>query len=1227
MASDRSREQLIQELTKVRAQLAAEEKRCLELSEEFSLYKKQTERERLVCSAGSKLTYQAEEALRESEAKYRTLFENMSEEVHFWEVVRDKAGQIKTWRLVDVNPPTLKTWGRSTAEEIRGKTTDEIFGPGATDHYMPVVQKIMTEGVPYSFEDYFANLDKYFRFTSVPLGNYFITTGADISDIKKAYEALRESEERWAVTLESIGDAVIASDTKGRVTFMNPVAEKLTGWSLAEAAGKPMKEVFHIINEHTGAVVDDPVRKVLHTGLIVGLANHTVLLRKGGGEIPIDDSGAPIRNGEGRVIGVVLIFRDISERKQAEEALRESEKQFRVLAENLVSAVALINERGEISIVNKAFLRLFDLAEDTDILNVNSRDWGQWQVFDEAGRSLEVDEHPVRKAARTRTPVRDVLVAIQCPSRTDWKWVLISTEPILDAQGNLHRLICTYHDITGRKKAEEALQESEQKYHRLYDSMRDAFVVVGMDGLIQDCNAAFRAMLGYSDEELRRLTYKDLTPAKWHAMEARIVNEQIIPKGTSELYEKEYRRKDGTVFSVELRTHLIRDESGQPAQMSAIVRDITERKIAEEALQQSREDLDRTLGVSQIGWWRLDTRKNALTWSKENHRIFGVPEGTPMSYEFFLSIVHSDDRQYVDTQWQAGLRGEPYDIEHRIIADGRVKWVREKAYLEFDNKGELLGGFGITQDITARKEAQAAVERMRVMLEEGQKIAHVGSWEYLADAQTTVWSDEQCRIYGIDPAAGSPPYDVMLAKHIHPDDSSALREAFSAALRNHAIYEQEHRIVRPDGSVRVLYERALPYFDENGKLVKYMGASLDITERKLADEALHRLNESLERKVRERTADLHAANQMLEERASQLRELAGELTTTEQRERKAIATLLHDGLQQYLVAARMRQSALVDELENHAAKKSAQDVEGLLSESINVSRSLAIELCPPALDGGIMAGLEWLSRFMASKHGLDVELLVETGAPILPENVKVFMFESVRELLLNVVKHSRTLAAKVHLTEDYQRLQVTVSDAGVGFDVTALRRRGSGGGLGLFSIRERIGLVGGSIEIDSSPGNGARFTITVPLAQPDCAQLLGPTTCSYIDTQGAGSDSKIRILLADDHKVIRESLALMLGAEKDFEIVGQAEDGNEALELTQMLRPRIVLMDVTMPNMDGITATRIIAERYPEVNVIGLSLYRADERADEMIKAGAKLYVSKTAPAEYLKNAIRSCVG
>ncbi len=123
-------------------------------------------------------------------------------------------------------------------------------------------------------------------------------------------------------------------------------------------------------------------------------------------------------------------------------------------------------------------------------------------------------------------------------------------------------------------------------------------------------------------------------------------------------------------------------------------------------LEKKSEDFDRAQAVGNIGSWRLDVHKNELTWSDENHRIFGIPKGTPLTYETFLSTVHPDDREYVDKEWKAGLDGEPYDIEHRIIVDGKIKWVREKAYLEFDKDGAVVSGFGITQDITERRQAE-----------------------------------------------------------------------------------------------------------------------------------------------------------------------------------------------------------------------------------------------------------------------------------------------------------------------------------------------------------------------------------------------------------------------------------------------------------------------------------------------------------------------------------------
>ena len=271
---------------------------------------------------------QAEESLRESEERFKAIASNTPDHI----LVQDRE-----LRYTAVINPQMGL----TEQDMIGKTDYDFLSQENADKLTRIKKDVLKTGAPVHIETSLVSQkgeEQFFDGSYVPrLNGSGETDGLigyfkNVTERKRMEEELHRSEQRWATTLASIGDAVIATDTDGRIVFMNTVAEELTGWLLGEASLMPVAEVFKIINEQTRREVDSPVARVLREGMIVGLANHTLLIRKDGTEIPIDDSGAPIKSGDGRTMGAVLVFRDITERKKIDEALTRSMDRFRIIS-------------------------------------------------------------------------------------------------------------------------------------------------------------------------------------------------------------------------------------------------------------------------------------------------------------------------------------------------------------------------------------------------------------------------------------------------------------------------------------------------------------------------------------------------------------------------------------------------------------------------------------------------------------------------------------------------------------------------------------------------------------------------------------------------------------------------------------------------------------------------------------------------------------------------------
>jgi len=404
------------------------------------------------------------------------------------------------------------------------------------------------------------------------------------------------------ITLSSIGDGVIGADAEGRVNYLNPVAETLTGWSLADAAGKEVEQVFRIIREVTRKPVEQPVRKVIERGLTVGLGNHTLLIARDGSERPIDDSAAAIKDARGNVVGVVLIFRDITERREAEHRLEWSKEYAESIVATVREPMLVLDARFRVQSANRSFYRTFQVdAAKTEGRFIYDLGDGQWDI--PALRKL-LEEIVPRDSAFDDFEVEHDFEHI------GRKTMLLNARR-LPPKGNHELVLLAIEDITDRKRMARELKSSEVRYRRLFEATHDGILLVNPDTQrITDANPFMVGLLGYPRDEL---VGKEL----WEIglLRDQEVNREAFRSlketGSIRYEDLPLRSKDGKQCEVEFVSNVYKEDDRNVIQCN--IRDITDRMRMEEERKRHQQATEASRDRAEANEAQLaaaDLRKN-----------------------------------------------------------------------------------------------------------------------------------------------------------------------------------------------------------------------------------------------------------------------------------------------------------------------------------------------------------------------------------------------------------------------------------------------------------------------------------------------------------------------------------------------------------------------------------------------------------------------------------------
>lgn len=1004
--------------------------------------------------------------------------------------------------------------------------------------------------------------------------------------------------------MEQAADGVVITDRDGRVQYVNPAFTAMTGYTRAEVVGQTTRLL------KSGRQSAEFYGELWSTILSGGVWHGELINRRKDGTFYSEEMQiSPVRDPSGAITGYIAIKQDVTEQRAAQDA----QAFLASIVEGSEDAIMATTLEGAIRAWNRGAEAIFGYSPQEAI--------GQPVSMLMAPEGMADLTYFIGQLLRGITVSQyEGLCSRKDGSRFP---ISVTGSPVKDAAGAVVAMSAVLRDVSDRRKSEQKLRESEERFRGVFENAPVGMYMAGLDTRLIQVNEAFCRMLGYSAKELLDKSWQEFCHPDDAA--AALERRKRLRSGEVETAcgESRYIHRDGSIVWTQVKVALLQAGDGSVLCSVVHVEDITERRHAELALKNSEEKFRQLAeNIREVFWMMNAAGTEILYVGPAYEEIWGRSCESLYAHAMdWMEAIHPDDRARAHEIFMRQLQGESIDSEYRIMTPGgQEKWIRDRAFPVRDKSGDLIRIAGIAEEFTDRKRAeralQASEEKFRQLTENIREVFWVkdavsDQFVYVSPAYERVWG-RSCESLYRDSRSW--------LELVHAEDIDATYKTLARQNNGEAV-ESDFRIRTADGREKWIRNRAFPIHDQSTKLIRIVGVAEEITERKkyeaelilaregaeAANLAKSRFLANMSHEIRTPMSGVIGANQLL---------LETDLTA-EQRHYVEVAqtsgrTLL----------------ALIDDILDlskiEAGKIALDNREFSLNQTVNE--------------------VVQLLRVSARAKGLTIVARISPQIPELLRGDAHRLQQVLRNLVANAVKFTDRgeIALNAELDRHGDRaasVRFTVTDTGIGIredkipalfapfvqaDASTTRRYG-GSGLGLAISKQLVEMMGGSIGVNSREGQGSTFWFTATFGQVDldrsqsaprsAASQQHKTIYSAVNPALRGHGE--RILIAEDNPTNR-ALILAQIRKLGYEAAAAA-NGIEAVEAVERGNFSLVLMDCHMPLMDGYEATRRIRQSiHPHIPIVALTASALSPARERCLSEGMDDYLAKPVELPHL---------